>query len=509
MRRLCARCWRVLAVARPALRRHRPGRGRWRATCFARTRSAPTRTRPASTAASTSPGIGWRVRPRARVGGRVVRRRRPGLRSYRDDPARRLRRLAHPSRRDRRRKGATVAEGDAVGIAGAQRRRRVAGAVRPSRDPGLVRGRRLRRPGDAPAAACGRSTSAGAHRRRSRRAPPRHLRRRPAPVAAPAPRRSSPAVPSRRRGRQRASAHGPQPTPRLGRAAAAPAPRCARDRRSGPRPAVRPPRRPGPAVTPCRAATPPSSAGTGRRSPTIARHAARTRAERRRLHAAAVASTPPTPACGRRSRGALAAADRRPTRTRARRRKLACRAAASASSLGALAGSQRRCRRDDAIGVEPWRRRRPGAARQRDRATTSDRARRFGAWRRRRRASGSPRPGARTPADRRLLLVGRPAARRRHRSAQAGAAGAASVESIGDGALLPDDADLLRELDAAHRARVHDDRGGHPRAQSAPAWRRHVLPDRRRRARVEGGAGRGGAGPVAAGVRRPDRGRLA
>ena len=35
--------------------------------------------------------------------------------------------------------------------------------------------------------------------------------------------------------------------------------------------------------------------------------------------------------------------------------------------------------------------------------------------------------------------------------------------------LLLDHTDLLRELDPAHRARVHDDRGRHPRAPSRAA----------------------------------------
>ena len=79
----------------------------------------------------------------------------------------------------------------------------------------------------------------------------------------------------------------------------------------------------------------------------------------------------------------------------------------------------------------------------------------------------------------------------------------------GNGALLHHHADLLRELDPAHRARVHDDCGGHPCPPPASAWRRNVLPDRGRRARREGRTRRRGAGLVAAGVRRPDRGRLA
>src|SRR6185312_4773048 len=45
-------------------------------------------------------------------------------------------------------------------------------------------------------------------------------------------------------------------------------------------------------------------------------------------------------------------------------------------------------------------------------------------------------------------------------------------------ALLPDNPDLLRELDPAHRARIHDDRRGYPGATSPAARRRDVLPDR-------------------------------
>src|SRR5439155_6467918 len=62
-------------------------------------------------------------------------------------------------------------------------------------------------------------------------------------------------------------------------------------------------------------------------------------------------------------------------------------------------------------------------------------------------------------------------------------------------ALLPDNADLLRELDPAHRARVHDDRRRHPRAASAPARRRNLLLDGNGRERLEERAcGRGGRG---------------
>ena len=72
-------------------------------------------------------------------------------------------------------------------------------------------------------------------------------------------------------------------------------------------------------------------------------------------------------------------------------------------------------------------------------------------------------------------------------------------------ALLRDDTDLLRELDADAGTRVHDDRGGHPHAASPPAWGRDLLPDGRGRARRQGGARGGGAGTRAPGVRRPDR----
>src|SRR5204863_159472 len=52
-------------------------------------------------------------------------------------------------------------------------------------------------------------------------------------------------------------------------------------------------------------------------------------------------------------------------------------------------------------------------------------------------------------------------------------------------ALLPDNADLLRELEPTHRACVHDHRRRHPRAASSPARRRDLLPDRDGRERFE------------------------
>jgi hypothetical protein len=74
--------------------------------------------------------------------------------------------------------------------------------------------------------------------------------------------------------------------------------------------------------------------------------------------------------------------------------------------------------------------------------------------------------------------------------------------------VLPDDAHLLRELDAPHRARVHDDRRRHPRPASAAARRGHVLPHGHGRARLEGVSGRGGAGTRRQGVRRSNRREL-
>ncbi len=71
--------------------------------------------------------------------------------------------------------------------------------------------------------------------------------------------------------------------------------------------------------------------------------------------------------------------------------------------------------------------------------------------------------------------------------------------------LLHHDTDLLRQLDAPHRPRVHDDRGRHPHAPSQPAGRRDVLPDGNGRARLQGLPGGRGAGARPEDVRRPDR----
>jgi hypothetical protein len=112
----------------------------------------------------------------------------------------------------------------------------------------------------------------------------------------------------------------------------------------------------------------------------------------------------------------------------------------------------------------------------------------------------------RDPFDRILLLL-----------AGIGAAAAAVAARVAQRAapiidgdeLLPDDTHLLRQLDAAHRARVHDDRGRHPRAPSQAARGGDLLPHGSRRARGQGVAGGCGRGSLAAGVRRPDRARLA
>src|SRR3954469_2493362 len=71
--------------------------------------------------------------------------------------------------------------------------------------------------------------------------------------------------------------------------------------------------------------------------------------------------------------------------------------------------------------------------------------------------------------------------------------------------LLHHDPDLLRQLDAAHRPRVHHDRGRHPHAPSQTARRGDVLPHRDRRARLQGVQGRRGTGARREDLRRPDR----
>ncbi len=71
--------------------------------------------------------------------------------------------------------------------------------------------------------------------------------------------------------------------------------------------------------------------------------------------------------------------------------------------------------------------------------------------------------------------------------------------------LLHHDTDLLRQLDASYRPRVHDDRGRHPHAPSQAARRRDVLLDGNGRARLQGLPGGRRAGARPEDLRRPDR----
>src|SRR5436190_1922355 len=109
----------------------------------------------------------------------------------------------------------------------------------------------------------------------------------------------------------------------------------------------------------------------------------------------------------------------------------------------------------------------------------------------------------RWPAGLLLLIVAAALfAWRRRRGSAAGHPAPIIARNV---ALLPDNADLLRELDPAHRARVHDDCGGHPRPPLQAARRRDVLPDRHGRERLEERA-RGRAGRCRPeDVRRPAR----
>ena len=79
---------------------------------------------------------------------------------------------------------------------------------------------------------------------------------------------------------------------------------------------------------------------------------------------------------------------------------------------------------------------------------------------------------------------------------------------MGADELLRHDAHLLRQFDPAHRPRVHDDRGGHPRPPPPPAGRGDLLPDGDGRARLQHPASGRGGGARPAGVRRSERGRV-
>src|SRR3954451_321840 len=103
-----------------------------------------------------------------------------------------------------------------------------------------------------------------------------------------------------------------------------------------------------------------------------------------------------------------------------------------------------------------------------------------------------------------LLLATGGAPRRSRRPAARKA-----VRIIESDALLPDDTDLLRERGAAHRQRVHDHRRGRPRPAPPAARRRDLLPDRHRRARLQGLPRGGGTGRRSQDVRRRHRRELA
>ncbi len=86
--------------------------------------------------------------PRPRFGSRFVRRCRAGLRAYRDDSARRVRRLRDPPRGDHNEQGVAGAGGSDNRRSRVEWRVRVADSVRSPRSPGLVGGGRVCRPCD-------------------------------------------------------------------------------------------------------------------------------------------------------------------------------------------------------------------------------------------------------------------------------------------------------------------------------------------------------------------------
>ena len=96
--------------------------------------------------------VGRRGRASPGGRGRLVRRCRPVLGPNGDDPDRRLCRLPDPPRRDHGRKGRHGRRGRCRRRRRSERGGRVADALRSPRNPRLVGGRRLRRPGHAPAA---------------------------------------------------------------------------------------------------------------------------------------------------------------------------------------------------------------------------------------------------------------------------------------------------------------------------------------------------------------------
>ena len=112
------------------------------------------------------------------------------------------------------------------------------------------------------------------------------------------------------------------------------------------------------------------------------------------------------------------------------------------------------------------------------------------------------RPGIRPVRARRAVVS---AGRRRRRRSRVAIDRLRRIE--GD-AVLPDDTHLLRQLDAAHRPRVHDDRGRRPRASSTAAGEDTFFLTVWTSTR-QGRACRRGEGARRPGVRRPDRRRVA
>src|SRR4051812_5057226 len=117
--------------------------------------------------------------------------------------------------------------------------------------------------------------------------------------------------------------------------------------------------------------------------------------------------------------------------------------------------------------------------------------------------SGSARPSAAELTLCAALVLAAALAYGRGRARRTAARKPARI--IESDALLPDDTDLLRERDALHRQRVHDHRRGRARPSSPAARRRDLLPDRHRRARVQGVPRGRGAGSRPKDVRRSNR----
>src|SRR5438477_425761 len=123
----------------------------------------------------------------------------------------------------------------------------------------------------------------------------------------------------------------------------------------------------------------------------------------------------------------------------------------------------------------------------------------------------APAPAAAPPAALLglVLLLGCADALRRRLGRRRARSLPKAVRIIDSDALLPDDTDLLRERDASHRARVHDDCRGRAGSSPPAAGGRDLLPHRHRRARIQGLPRRGGTGARRQDVRRPHRRRLA